>query len=292
MNIIIITFVALFFIEPLFFAFLRLFGLYVILKEQEARVYVLFGKVVGAIDKPGISCPLLWLGPKALIVNFFGYSQKVDLRLCQHYLRSQPVNSEEGAPMGIGVWYEMRVADPESYLFKNTDPEGSLQANVSSTVIRCLSNQPLSKMLEDRHFMSTAVRTEVTPLASAWGFKLGSVYIRKVHFRDGGMIAQIESKVVNRLKQVTSAIQQDGTNRVNVIAGSAEKKAATEFARAAAIRPEIIGVALKSICQDKDVASALFESLEVKRIVDSKADLSILPHGRQILGDLIAAKGK
>lgn len=290
MNIIFFTFVALFFIEPLFFAILRLFGLYVIVREQEARVYVLFGKVVGAIDQPGISCPLLWLGPKALIVNWLGSSQKVSLKLCQRYLRSQPVNSEEGAPMGIGIWYEMRVGDPVSYLFKNIDPEGSLQANVSSAVIRCLSNQPLGKMLEERHEMSLAVRSEVTPLASAWGFALGSVYIRKVHFRDVGMISQIESKVVNRLKQVTSAIQQEGTNRVNVIAGSAEKVAATEFARAAAIRPEIIGTALKTICQDQDVANALFESLEVTKINESKAKLSLLPQGRQVLADLITAK--
>jgi regulator of protease activity HflC (stomatin/prohibitin superfamily) len=286
----ILTFFLLFVLEPIFFAILRLFGLYVIVREQEARVYVLFGKVVGAIDKPGLVCPLLWLGPKALIVNWLGSSHKVDMRLCQQYLRSQPVNSEEGAPMGIGIWYEMRVGDPISYLFKNTDPEGSLKANVSSAVIRCLSNQPLSKMLEERHFMSQTVREEVTPQASAWGFKLGSVYIRKVHFRDEGMISQIESKVVNRLKQVTSAIHQDGTNRVNVIAGSAEKKASTEFARAAAIRPDIFGAALKSICQDKDVANALFEALEVKYICDSSAEVTVLPAGRQMLSDLVSSK--
>ncbi len=284
------TFFALFIIEPIFFALLRLFGLYVIVREQEARVYILFGKVVGAIDKPGINVPLLWLGPKALIINLFGASRRVDLRLCQHYLRSQPVNSEEGAPMGIGVWSEMRVGDPVSYLFKNTDPEGSLQANVSSAVIRCLSNQPLSKMLENRHEMSQAVRNEVTPLASTWGFKLGSVYIRKVHFRDIGMIKQIESKVVNRLKQVTSAINQDGMNRVNIIAGSAEKEAATEFARAAAIRPQIIGEALKTICQDPEVSSALFEALEVKRITDSGAEVSLLPPQRAFLSELIASQ--
>jgi hypothetical protein len=33
-----------------------------------------------------------------------------------------------------------------------------------------------------------------------------------VHFRDVGMIKQIEEKVVNRLRQVTAAIKQDGTN--------------------------------------------------------------------------------
>ena len=37
-----------------------------------------------------------------------------------------------------------------------------------------------------------------------------------------GMIRQIEEKVVNRLRQVTSAIRQDGANRVNIIASTAE----------------------------------------------------------------------
>jgi len=284
-----ITFFGLFIIEPLFFLLIRIFGLYVTVNEQEARVYILFGKVVGVIDKPGLNCPLLVIGPKALVVNWLGSSKRVDIRMAQRYLRSQPVNSEEGAPMGIGIWYEMKVNDPVSYLFKNTDPEGSLHANVSSAVVRCLSNQSLSTMLESRHEMSVSVRQEVTPQASMWGFMLGSVYIRKVHFRDTGMIKQIESKVVNRLKQVTSAINQDGMNKVNVISGSADKEAATEFARAAAIRPKIIGEALKSICEDKDVSSALFETLETNRIIESDAELNLVPTQRPILSDLITA---
>jgi hypothetical protein len=32
--------------------------------------------------------------------------------LDQEYLRSNPVNTEEGTPMGVGVWYEMRVGGP------------------------------------------------------------------------------------------------------------------------------------------------------------------------------------
>ena len=77
-----------------------------------------------------------------------GNCHVLDLRLDQEYLRSQPVNSEEGAPMGIGIWYEMWISDPVSYLFKNTDPRGSLRANVSNATVRCLSNMPLAEMLE------------------------------------------------------------------------------------------------------------------------------------------------
>ncbi len=70
----------------------------------------------------------------------------MDLRLDQEYLRSQPVNSEEGAPMGIGAWYEMYISDPLAYIFRNTDPRGSLAANVGNSTVRCLSNLPLNLM--------------------------------------------------------------------------------------------------------------------------------------------------
>ena len=39
--------------------------------------------------------------------------------------------------MGVGIWYEMFVSDPVAYLFKNTDPRGSLRANVSNSTVRC-----------------------------------------------------------------------------------------------------------------------------------------------------------
>jgi len=58
---------------------------------------------------------------------------------------------------------------------------------------------------------------------------LGSVYIRKVHFRDDQMIHQIEQKVVNRLRQVTSAIRQQGANQVAIIKSGAERTAAAEL---------------------------------------------------------------
>ena len=134
--------------------------------------------------------------------------------------------------MGIGVWSEMRVGNPADYLFRNTDPRGSLRANVRNATVRCLSNMPLQNLLEDRHKMSRRVREEVSLKSEAWGYHLGSVYIRKVHFRDDQMIHQIEQKVVNRLRQVTSAIRQQGANQVAIIKSGAERTAATEFAHA------------------------------------------------------------
>jgi regulator of protease activity HflC (stomatin/prohibitin superfamily) len=254
-------------------------GLYAIIREGECKVFVLFGKVIHEIDEPGLHLLVTRIGPHALFIPYFGRIHTVDLRLDQEYLRSQPVNSEEGTPMGIGVWYEMRISNPADYLFKNNDPRGSLRANVSSATVRCLSNMPLAKLLEDRHHMSRHVRGEVTPRSEHWGYRLGSIYIRKVHFRDQLMIRQIEQKVGNRLLQVTSAIRQAGANQVDVIKSTAEKHAATEFARAASMRPRIVGAALNEISGDSEVTAALLEILEIQRLCQSGAELTLVPRG-------------
>ena len=284
------TFFGLFIAMPIMSALARAFGLYTIVEESKAHVYVLFGKVIAILDEPGFY--LLWakLGPRALIVNWLGRCHVLDMRLDQQYLRSQAVNSEEGAPMGIGIWYEMYISDPVSYLFKNTDPQGSLAANVSNTTVRCLSNMPLEEMLETRHKMSQTVRQEVSPKSHEWGYRLGSVYIRKVHFRDTGMIRQIEEKVVNRLRQVTSAIKQDGANQVSIITSTAERQAAVEFARAQAMRPQIVGAALQEISADPEVAKAMFEILETQRLADGSAQITLVPDGGELLTQLLASR--
>ena len=284
------TFFALFIIVPIFFGLLRAFGVYAIVQEGRCHVYVLFGKVLAVLDEPGIY--FLWakLGVVGPIVNWLGQCHVLDLRLDQTYLRSQPVNSEEGAPMGIGIWYEMFISDPVAYLFKNADPRGSLGANVSSATVRCLSNMPLGAMLETRHAMSLTVRTEVSPKSNEWGYKLGSVYIRKVHFRDTGMIRQIEEKVVNRLRQVTSAIKQDGANQVSIISSTAERQAAIEFAKAAAMRPRIVGEALQLISQDREIIDSMFEILEMQQIVQGEARITFVPPKSELLNQLLAAQ--
>jgi regulator of protease activity HflC (stomatin/prohibitin superfamily) len=284
-----VTFFAMWFIMPIFLFFLRVAGLYTIVNEGTCQVFILFGKVVGTLREPGLHILPFRLGPAAFLVNWLGRRQVLDMRLDQQYLRSTPVNSEEGAPMGVGIWYEMYISDPVAYLFKNADPRGSLAANVSNAVVRSLSNLPLDNMLVNRHSMSRMVREEVSPRSHEWGYKLGSVYIRKVHFRDTGMNQQIEAKVVNRLRQVTSAIKQDGANQVNIITSTAERQAAIEFAKAAALRPRIIGAALQSISEDAEVASAMFEILETQKLLEAKARITLVPPNSELLTQFLAA---
>lgn len=105
---------------------------------------------------------------------------------------------------------------------------------------------------------------------------------------DQGMTQQIEEKVVNRLRQVTSSIKQDGTNQVNIIASTAERQAAIEFAKAGAIRPRIVGEAMQAIVADPEVAAAVFEILETQKILEGKGQLTLVPPHSELLNQLIA----
>lgn len=272
---------------PILLGLARLFGLYACIEECEAQVFTLFGKVIGTLDEAGLQFPISHFGPQAMLVPFFGKRYVVNTALRQHYLRSQMVNSEEGTPMGVGIWYEMQVKDPVSYLFTNANPEGSLQANVTSSTISTLSNLEMEKMLEDRHSLSRTVRQAVSPLSEKWGYKLGSVYIRKVEFTDTQMVQNITEKVVKRLVQVTSAMKQDGENRVGLIKSETAFKVSQKMAEAAAARPNIVGNELNGIAKkDSEILDTVLEVMEVENLLASDATIDILPDSSQVLVQL------
>jgi regulator of protease activity HflC (stomatin/prohibitin superfamily) len=266
-------------LNPLVVGVGRVFQLWRVLPERTVLVYTLFGRVIGQVDEPGLFFPLFQFGPKAFLLPFFGKSYAVNTHLFQSYLRNQLVNSEEGAPMGVGVWFEGYVSDPAAFLFQNADPLGSLKANVATAVVKQLSNLKLDVLLENRDALSARVREEVTPTSAKWGFAMGSTYIRKVAFRDRGMIAEIERKVVNRLRQVTAAMRQAGENEVALIHSSAEMRAAQRLGEAQAVRPRVIGRTLADIQARPPVAEALFTLLEQQATLRSGGKVVIAPAG-------------
>ncbi len=275
---------------PIFLGLAKLFGLFAVVNECEAQVFTLFGKVLGVLEEPGLELPIVRFGPKALLVPFFGKREVVSTAMRQHYLRNQMVNSEEGTPMGVGIWYEMAVSNPISYLFINANPEGSLQANVASSTISTLSNLEMEEMLENRHSLSRTVRSAVSPLSEKWGYKLGSVYIRKVAFTDHSMVENITEKVVKRLVQVTSAMKQDGENRVGLIQSETAKKVSQKLAEASAARPAVVGETLNTIGkEDAEILDSVIEVMETEKLLKSGARIDVLPKDVQMLVQLSAS---
>ena len=272
---------------PIGLAICRGFGIYTIVRECESQVFTLFGKVIGTIDEPGLRLPVREFGARALLIPFFGKRNVVSTALRQHYLRGQMINSEEGTPMGVGIWYEMQVNDPVAYLFINTNPEGSLQANVASSTISTLSNLEMDKMLEDRHSLSRTVRETVSPLSEKWGYRLGSVYIRKVYFTDQHMVTNITEKVVKRLVQVTSAMKQDGENRVGLICSETAYKVSQKMAEAKSTRPAVVGRALNEIARkDTEVLRSVLDVMETEELLSSQASVDVLPNGVTVIMQL------
>jgi regulator of protease activity HflC (stomatin/prohibitin superfamily) len=271
----ILTFVA----TPFVLLFGRIFQLWRVVPERRVLVYTLFGKVIGEVTEPGLLFPVIRFGPRALLLPIFGKAYEVKTHIFQSYLRNQLVNSEEGAPMGVGIWFEGYVNNPEAFLFQNSDPLGSLKANVSTAVVKQLSNLKLDVLLENRDALSKKVREEVSPTSAKWGFAMGSTYIRKVAFRDTGMIGEIQRKVVNRLRQVTAAMKQAGDNEVALIHSAADMKAAQRLGEAQAVRPLVVGKTLSEIQQTPEVAEALFRLLDLQATLKSSGKTIITPSG-------------
>jgi hypothetical protein len=100
-----------------------------------------------------------------------------------------------------------------------------------------------------------------------------------------------ECEVVNRLRQVTSAIRQQGANQVAIIKSGAERTAAAEFAHASAVRPYLVGKAIQEIAKDKEILNTVFEILETEKMLDGDVELTLVPRDNLFAKLLAAGNG-
>lgn len=91
------------------------------------------------------------------------------------------------------------------------------------------------------------------------------------------MTAQIELKVVNRLRQVTAAMRQNGDNQVALIHSDADKRASEKLGQAQAVRPQVVGAVLADVQRNQAVADALFKLLDIKATMKSPGKVLIAP---------------
>jgi hypothetical protein len=75
-----------------------------------------------------------------------------------------------------------------------------------------------------------------------------------------------------------------------LFASTAEKNAAVDFGKAAAIRPRIVGEALREVAADPDISATLFDVLETERILGANAALAMIPRGAGLLTQLLASE--
>jgi hypothetical protein len=101
------------------------------------------------------------------------------------------------------------------------------------------------------------------------------------------MVDNITEKVVKRLVQVTSAMKQDGENRVGLIKSQTANKVSQQLAEASAARPRVVGQALNQIGkEDEEILEAVLDVLETERLLESPATVEVVPPGTQMLVQL------
>lgn len=83
------TFFGMFIALPILLGVVRFLGLYAVVQEKQCLVYVLFGKVIGVLNEPGLYILPFHLGINAFLVRWLGRLYSLDMRLDQEYLRSR-----------------------------------------------------------------------------------------------------------------------------------------------------------------------------------------------------------
>ena len=97
-------------------------------------------------------------------------------------------------------------------------------------------------------------------------------------------MSKITDKVVKRLVQVTSAMKQDGENRVGLIRSETAKKVSQKMAEASAMRPQFVGKVLNEIASaDEEILEAELNVLEVEQLLESGANVNIVPNNASVL---------
>jgi hypothetical protein len=112
--------------------------------------------------------------------------------------------------------------------------------------------------------------------------------------RRGVVPGMVDNVIVHRRKRtgcMVIAIKQDGANQVSIITSTAEREAAIEFAKAKAMRPKIVGEALRVISADPEVAKAVFDVLEVESLLEGKVKITLLPEQSDLLAQITAIAG-
>ena len=98
------------------------------------------------------------------------------------------------------------------------------------------------------------------------------------------MVQNITEKVVKRLVQVTSAMKQDGENRVGLIKSETAFKVSQKMAEAAAARPCIVGGELNEIAKkDPEILDTVLDVMEVQNLLASNASFDLMPASSQML---------
>ena len=85
---------------------------------------MLFGKVIGVINEPGLHFPWLKMGPQAALVYFFGKCTSSTCGSTRSTCGASRSTPKRALPWASASGTRCSVSNPVAFLFKNTRPGG------------------------------------------------------------------------------------------------------------------------------------------------------------------------
>ena len=83
---------------------------------------------------------------------------------------------------------------------------------------------------------------------------------------------------------------RSGANQVSIISSTTERQAAIEFAKAHALRPQIVGKAFQKISEDPELAETPYTILDLEKMRASDTRVTLIPECARLLTQLLAAQ--
>ncbi len=238
---------------PLLVLAIRLFRVEV--EDGESVLVTRFGKLVAKLDKPGWH----WLPDRFLPwTKTFRVSLRRDFRDFPNIC----VNDARGTTVVVDIWLEFRVIDPAKATFDVAEWSHSLRNLVSHAVISILGNREFKHILCDRTELGELLRHDISVETERWGIKIQLAFIKNVSLLPE-VSQQLFGAIAARLERAKADLEEDGRQRVAMLAAETSAQIATLIAEARGQYPAAIGRAYAALKQQPAVFDAYRELYEL-----------------------------
>jgi regulator of protease activity HflC (stomatin/prohibitin superfamily) len=217
-------------------------------EDFETVMVTSFGRLSATLHRPGLHVVAgRWLP----WVRLHRVSRQRDFRTVEGI----HINDQRGTSVGVDLWLELRVTDPQKALFSVADWDRSLRNVVTHAAISILGGRGFTEILRDRTELGELLRQEVRAETARWGVEIEMLFIRNVRLRPD-VARQLFESVAARLERAKADTQEEGRLRVALLEAQTSAQVATLVAEAKGQYPAAIGRAMDAYKRVPEVLEA------------------------------------
>jgi regulator of protease activity HflC (stomatin/prohibitin superfamily) len=224
-------------------------------EDGETVLVTRFGRLAATLSRPGWH----WMWDRYLPwTRVFRVSTRRDFRDISNIY----VNDAAGTTVVVDIWLEFRIVDPARATFDVADWDRSLRNLVSHAVISILGSREFKHILCDRTQLGELLRHDISVETARWGIQVELAFIKNVSLLPE-VSQQLFHAIAARLERAKADIEEDGRQRVAMLAAATSAKIATLVAEAKGQYPTAVGRAYAALKHRGNVFRAYVELYEL-----------------------------